>query len=130
MNRYWQCGQKFTRTPRVSKVPPIRRQNVLTAAEQAAAPIGSKDRLESPNDSHRSLPAVYRQKIFPKNCAITSVVAGVMRLIGSIFTAWVKRPATISIFLGVYGFNSPRRRMALVGILLCYLALTAARRGC
>ncbi|MDG2384021.1 MAG: hypothetical protein P8N76_20280 [Pirellulaceae bacterium] len=127
VNRCWQCGQTFTGNAQTSEVPPIRRQTVAFAGQEvddfdtAAGNRGTGDRVQSP--SYRPVKALYQQKIFRENCAITSVVVGVMTLIGSIFTSWVSLPGTVGIFLGTYGLQSPRRRMALVGISLCCLAL-------
>ena len=55
--------------------------------------------------------------------AVASLVLGILSLIASFYTAWAVIAAMVGVAMGVWGLYSTRRGPAVVGILLCCLAM-------
>ena len=55
--------------------------------------------------------------------AVAALALGLFSLIASFFTVMATVTAAVGVALGVWGLYSPRRKPAVVGLLLCCLAL-------
>jgi hypothetical protein len=58
--------------------------------------------------------------------AIAALVLGSMTLVASFYTVLAAIPAALGFALGAWGLFSPRRGPAILGLLLCFLALAIA----
>lgn len=126
VNRCWNCGQVIAGThesvPPIRQTPPGATQVTDEAAPRpAVATVPGRKRIQRPE---------YPQNVFAENCAISSVVVGVVTSLSSLFSVWVLIPAMIGVFLGLNGLSSSRRKTAMVGIGLCCLVFAfVATRG-
>ena len=127
VNRCWQCGQSFAGEATSSEIPPIRVPPVVsdTAVDGPDAAPSSAPAADAAAQRGRIVKPDYPGNVFRENCAISSVVVGVMMCLGSFLTFWVAIPATIGVLLGVNGLWSRRRITAAVGISLCSLAFVS-----
>jgi hypothetical protein len=136
VNRCWKCGQKFALPPEKDGRPPVRVALAAQGGEPLAAVLveaGSADGLSAPV----ALPRIVRPTTARTMDLLEARLAGQMALGGacaslvlgvlSAILAWLWPPAAIiavlGLGLGIWGLSSPRRGWALVGMLLCCLAI-------
>lgn len=65
----------------------------------------------------------YPDNVFRENLAVASVVVAFMSLLASLATPWSLIPSAVGFGLGILGFQSERRRSAIVGIVLAVIAI-------
>ena len=65
----------------------------------------------------------YPDNVLRENLAVASVVVAIMSLLASLVTPWALIPSAVGLGLGVLGFQSERRRTAIVGVVLSIVAI-------
>ena len=64
----------------------------------------------------------YPDNVLRENLAVASVVVAIMSLLASLVTPWALIPSAVGFGLGILGFQSERRRTAIVGVVLSVFA--------
>lgn len=140
VNRCWRCGTKVelgvlsgppARTdPAAAPLPAapaeVPNADVVVAelvpspSRQDAGPLASATPLIPPR------PSTLRRTSAAQGGAIAALVLGLMSLVASFYTLSAAIPAALGLILGAWGLFSPRRGPAILGLLLCFLALAVA----
>ncbi len=143
VNRCWKCGQIFSLPPEMDGRPPVRAaasaapaqplEAVIvdelavssgspfapTATLPTAAPRMAQSRLSSTAD----MIDARRAGLMAMGGTVTSLVLGLFSAILSAFWPPAAIVAVLGLVMGIWGLSSPRRNWALVGMLLCCLAI-------
>jgi len=123
VNRCWNCGKSIHGTS--DPLPPIRTAvgDAGTPEKDARTPR-SRAQPQTANDPFDS------RLGFRENCAISSVVVGVVTGLSMYLSWWSAIPAMMGLVLGILGLSSSRRKTAAIGLLLCFLVFAgSAIRG-
>jgi hypothetical protein len=144
VNRCWKCGQAYALPPEKDGRPPVRAAAMVSANEPLeAVVVGEATSL--PNGvvgaTPAPLPVAIPRVIQPRPRSATELIdarrAGIMAMGGTVaslvlgvFAAilsaiWPPAAliAVLGLIMGIWGLSSPRRNWALVGMLLCCLAI-------
>ena len=151
VNRCWKCGQTFAQRPEIDGRPPVRAEaapagkqplDAIVVDESAA---GSSSGLRSPAAAvtpaavPRTIPSrrpttadlidARRAGMMAMGGTVASLVLGVFAALLAI--AWPPAAiiAVLGLVMGIWGLHSPRRNLALVGMLLCCLAIGLGTYG-
>lgn len=120
VNRCWKCGTEFEIAVNL-KVPPVRREPVVLASDQAAA-IQSGTSTLGPG----SLPfpmSIPFSELGRKRSAIASVVLGSLGCLWGLFSGWAIVLGMLGVALGLIGMLSHRDRdTATMGLVLSVIA--------
>lgn len=154
VNRCWKCGQMFALRPEIDGRPPVRSpaapaQEPIPAIIVDSAVPGAAAALPvepSPAGGHViSVPAprvvlprrnttaemieAHRLRMMAMGGTVASIVMGVFAAL--LATVWppVAIVAVLGLLMGIWGLYSPRRNWALVGMLLCCLAIGIGTYG-
>ena len=119
VNRCWNCGQSISGTS--ASLPPIRTN--VDDAGKAEIVAGS---LQSSVPSQTSYDPFNSRHRFRGNCAISSLVVGVVTVLSMFLSWWVAIPAMVGMVLGILGLSSNRRKTAAIGLLLCFLVFAGS----
>ncbi len=140
VNRCWRCGTRVESGVQSGTPPPpgpvagpmaaapteLPNEGVVVAelvpppARQDAGPLSSATPISRPR------PATLRRMSAAQGGAIAALVLGLMSVVASFYTALAAVPAALGMALGAWGLFSPRRGPAILGLLLCLLALASA----
>lgn len=129
VNRCWKCGQALALHPETDGRPPIRSpaaggQEPLSARvlsdHAAAAP---EPRVTHRRQSTSDQIDARRASVMAMGGTVTAVVLGLFS--GLLAIVWPPAAviAVLGLVMGIWGLRSPRRNLALVGMLLCCLAI-------
>jgi hypothetical protein len=152
VNRCWKCGQTFAQRPEIDGRPPVRTdapagQQPLEAIviEQASAasaemvgpalPPSSPRPVAVPrfNQPRRATTAELIDARRTGQMAMGGTVASLVLGVFSALLALAWPPAAViavlGLVMGIWGLYSPRRNLALVGMLLCCLAIGLGTYG-
>jgi len=154
VNRCWKCGQMFALRPEIDGRPPVRSvaaasQEPIQAPAVPASPMGTAGELSAalPVPSVRVTPVpaprvalprrnstaemieAHRLRMMAMGGTVASVVMGLFAAL--LATVWppVAIVAVIGLLMGIWGLYSPRRNWALLGMLLCCLAIGIGTYG-
>jgi hypothetical protein len=159
VNRCWKCGQVFARHPESDGLPPVRMERPPAAGEPLeaivlddagqAAPVAvaappaagfppppvaptvqfiPKPIAAAPSTA--KLVEARRQSLVAMGGTVGALAIGVFALILAPFRFEAAIVGLIGLGLGLWGLHSPKRNWALVGLLLCCLAIgLGAYRG-
>jgi hypothetical protein len=152
VNRCWKCGQMFALHPEMDGRPPVRAEAVVGGNEALNA-IVVEPAVGNPMQPPEGGPAVaslatptlaqppMARVIQPRRASAAELIdarrAGMMAMGGTVtslvlgvFAAglaaiWppAAMVAVLGLVMGIWGLSSPRRNWALVGMLLCCLAI-------
>lgn len=114
VNRCWRCGTRLEPGEDV----------VMAALVQAPRKEAALPPLGAPVSPPR--PAHLRRLTAAQGGAIAALVLGLMSVVASFYTELAAVPAALGLGLGAWGLFSPRRGPAILGLLLCLLALAVA----
>jgi len=112
-------------SPPTAAYPPVVARRVGSPFAESAGPTG-----DGPAD--RAPPAkthyVVRQASYPRHLAsiggsIAALVLGILSMIACFYTAGAVVTAVIGLLMGIWGLYSTRRGPAIIGILLCCVAM-------
>ncbi len=149
VNRCWKCGLAFQVRPTVDGLPPVRAEVVAAAAAVATLPAGqavearvlddvaasdSAQQLTAtsimppPHPLATPLPPRPRVSRAPTNIAAeggayAALVLGLFGLLLSWSLFYGALVALVGLLAGIWGIYSPRRNVALIGMLLCAVAM-------
>lgn len=152
VNRCWKCGQQFAARPTVEGLPPVRADlpgagsEPLEAKVLDDAAVAVLDQpgaypaaepaifsypphpLATPLPTPLPLPSLHRPVKHPPNIAALggaygAVLLGLFGLALAPFRFEAAIVALVGLFAGLWGIYSPRRNWALIGMLLCALAI-------
>ncbi len=132
VNRCWRCGHSFSAIPDQGGLPPVRRPPqkedgdgpvaaTLTEGEVTPTPRRSPD---SPFMSPLKRTLRSSRNAIHECSSPSAVILGGFALLTSIWTLWSSVPAILGFLLGLLGLRSPRPLTAVLGLLLCCLALS------
>jgi hypothetical protein len=137
VNRCWKCGQALALHPEIDGRPPVRAQ--ATADQQQPLPATvlednpAAGTIQQPV-AHAST-ATYRRpqtsevvdarraSMMAMGGTVASIVLGIFSALLSILWPPAAIIAVLGLAMGIWGLRSPRRNLALVGMLLCCLAI-------
>lgn len=128
VNRCWRCGTKVELDAQAALHPPTEEPGediviaalAVPAARKEAATPSPVAPISPPRPSH------LRRLTAAQGGAIAALVLGLMSLVTSFYTGLAAIPAALGLGLGAWGLFSPRRGPAILGLLLCLLALAVA----
>lgn len=147
VNRCWKCGQDFQVRPTVDGLPPVRAEVVAAAAATAGGPALEARVLEDARAGARDVqqtapavaplpphplatpapprPSVSRAptNIAAEGGAYAALLLGLFGLVLSWSLFYGALVAFVGLLAGIWGIYSPRRNVALVGMLLCAIAM-------
>jgi hypothetical protein len=151
VNRCWKCGNSLALRPEIDGRPPVRRQSPPGAQEPldaivleqgvelATAFAGGQSpfmatavaaRQTSPRrPSTGELIDARRASLMAMGGTVGSLVLGLFAAILAILWPPAAIIAVLGLALGIWGLSSPRRNLALVGMLLCCLAIGLGAYG-
>jgi hypothetical protein len=140
VNRCWKCGQTFAQRPEIDGRPPVRAE-----AAPAGQPPLEAIVVEQAMPDTGKMPAAPGAPIWPAAAArrattaelidarragqmamggtVASLVLGIFSVLLSIVWPLAAVIAVLGLIMGIWGLYSPRRNLALVGMLLCCLAI-------
>ncbi len=149
VNRCWKCGQAFQARPTVDGLPPVRAE-VVAAAAVASLPAGQAVEARvldnslsgaptailvalpaAPLPSHplatppAPRPGVSRAptNVAAEGGAYAALALGLFGLVLSWSLFYGALVALVGLLAGIWGIYSPRRNVALIGMLLCAVAM-------
>lgn len=145
VNRCWKCGQTFALPPEMDGRPPVRAESVgpvqpleaiivdELAVPAGGSPFGPGGPTNLPSAMQRvasSRPASTAELIEARRAGLMAMGGTVTSLVLGLFSAifaalWPPAAivAVLGLVMGIWGLSSPRRNLALVGMLLCCLAI-------
>ena len=149
VNRCWKCGQMFALHPEIDGTPPVRAERPVSNEPRQATVIAQ---LAGQAVATGSLPPTSATAWMPRPAPPRRVTtgeliearrAGQMAMGGTVASmvlglfaacfALVWPPAAIiavlGLMMGIWGLYSPRRNWALVGMLICCLAIGVGMYG-
>jgi hypothetical protein len=137
VNRCWKCGQTFAVHPQADGQPPVRVDTATIGDEQpmdavvleeglaeaamaqyAAAqvvrprPISTSERIDAK-----------RKSLMAMGGTVGSLVLAIFALAIAAFRFEAALIAALGLVMGIWGLYSPRRGLALVAMLLCWLGI-------
>lgn len=128
VNRCWKCGQTLALHPEADGRPPVRANAAsgqptappaagAGALSPAAAPAGPR-RPQSGNVAEAR-----RASMMAMGGTVASLVLGIFAGLLALLWPPAALIAVLGLAMGIWGLRSPRRNLALVGMLLCCLAI-------
>jgi hypothetical protein len=146
VNRCWKCGQMFALPPEMDGRPPVRTTPAANTGQpleaiivdELAVPTGSPFGPGGPAavlpaaaprmaqarvSSTAELIEARRAGLMAMGGTVTSLVLGLFSTILSVIWPPAAIVAVLGLVMGIWGLSSPRRNWALVGMLLCCLAI-------
>lgn len=148
VNRCWKCGQDFQVRPTVDGLPPVRAEVVAATAAAATATGGQALEARIVDDAAQTAvvappqattplpphplatpapprPSVSRAptNVAAEGGAYAALVLGLFGLVLSWSLFYGALVAFVGLLAGIWGIYSPRRNVALVGMLLCAVAM-------
>jgi hypothetical protein len=145
VNRCWKCGQMFALPPEMDGRPPVRAAATVAPGQpleaiivdelavSAGSPFGPGGPTILPSAMPRivsSRPASTADLIDARRAGLMAMGGTVTSLLLGLFSAifaalWPPAAivAVLGLVMGIWGLSSPRRNWALVGMLLCCLAI-------
>src|SRR5262245_32925531 len=150
VNRCWKCGQPFALHPEIDGRPPVRAEAqaaggqplnaIVVEQSPATAVLGGQTAQPIPVAAPRFItprPASTAELVDARRAAmmamggtVASVVLGLFGAGLSFFWWPAAMIAIIGLAMGIWGLGSPRRNWALIGMLLCCLAIGLGAYGC
>ena len=130
VNRCWKCGQKFAVHAETGGQPPVRVEQLPTNPDEAVdavvidektaampfaaapAPLSTSERIDAK-----------RQSLMAMGGTVGSLVLAVFALALAAFRFEAALIAALGLAMGIWGLYSPRRRLALIAMLLCWLGI-------
>jgi hypothetical protein len=158
VNRCWKCGQTFALHPEIDGRPPVRAE-LPSGAGQPLEAIIVEQAGETPTAAHAGgdavqlalptpvIPVATPRYVLPRPASTSELIdarrAGLMAMGGTVASivlgvfaaglAMVWPPAAmiavLGLVMGIWGLHSPRRNWALIGMLLCCLAIGLGAYG-
>jgi hypothetical protein len=144
VNRCWKCGQTFALHPDIDGRPPVRAESAAPLGQPLEAivvepttPLSSEAPLAvaAPrfNLPTRSPTSDYidarRASMMAMGGTVTSIVLGVFAALIALIWPPAAAIAVLGLAMGIWGLSSPKRNWALVGMLLCCLAIGIGTYG-
>jgi hypothetical protein len=157
VNRCWKCGQTFALHPEIDGRPPVRAEAPADTGQpleaividEAAQTSGAMAPLtaDMPKPAAPVIPVAAPRYTLPRRATTAELVdarrAGMMAMGGTVaslvlgifsLVLAVRWPpaamiAVLGLAMGIWGLRSPRRNWALVGMLLCCLAIGLGAYG-
>jgi len=143
VNRCWKCGQKFALHPEIDGRPPVRAASMAgggqpveaIVVEQGALPPSGVVPVAAPRWVQPGRPSTgdvidaRRASMMAMGGTVTSIVLGVFAAVFAIIWPPAAAIAVLGLAMGVWGLSSQRRNWALVGMLLCCLAIGIGTYG-
>ena len=150
VNRCWKCGNPLALRPEIDGRPPVRSQLPVNQQEPLDAIVMEPDAgltaataaghvpiraaaVEQQRPQRRpptgELIDARRASLMAMGGTVGSLVLGLFAAMLSILWPPAAMIAVLGLGLGIWGLNSPRRNMALVGMLLCCLAIGLGTYG-
>jgi len=140
VNRCWRCGQAFAVAPPPNEAPTA---SVAATGDQPLVEIVDAERgdayaytAEAGGQRWSTAPRTTAELIDARKAGmmamggtVTSLVLGILALVLASFWPPAAIIAIVGIGMGIWGLSSPRRNLALVGMLLCCLAIGIGTYG-
>lgn len=142
VNRCWKCGQMFALRPEIDGRPPVRTEAPVSTEQPLAAIVIQQDQEQPAAAALPPAMVVAPRYIQPPRKATTaemidarrnsmmamggtvaSLVLGIFSIILTMLWAPAVIIAVLGLVMGIWGLYSPRRNLALVGMLLCCLGI-------
>jgi hypothetical protein len=144
VNRCWKCGQTFALHPEMDGRPPVRAEaaggsgqplEAIVVEQGAAQPLASAVPIAVPHWGQPRRAATSdiidarRASMMAMGGTVTSLVLGIFAALFALIWPPAALIAVLGLAMGVWGLSSPRRNWALVGMLLCCLAIGVGAYG-
>ena len=139
VNRCWKCGQAFALPPEMDGRPPVRAVAAVgssqpleaivvehvskTSGSSLSVPVASSRPIPSRMSSTAELIEARRAGLMAMGGTVTSLVLGLFSAVLAALWPPAAIVAVLGLMMGIWGLSSPRRNWALVGMLLCCLAI-------
>ncbi len=144
VNRCWKCGQAFALHPEIDGRPPVRMESAASGSQpleaivvehSASLPTAPPVAVVVPQwapprrVSTGDLIDARRAGMMAMGGTVTSIVLGVFAAIFALLWPPAALIAVLGLAMGVWGLTSPKRNWALIGMLLCCLAIGIGTYG-
>jgi hypothetical protein len=144
VNRCWKCGQTFALHPEIDGRPPVRAESAVGGGqaleaiivEQAgtlptapAVAVAVQRWVQPSRASTGDLIDARRAGMMAMGGTVTSIVLGVFAATFALVWPPAALIAVLGLAMGVWGLSSPKRNWALIGMLLCCLAIGIGTYG-
>jgi hypothetical protein len=151
VNRCWKCGQAFALHPEMDGRPPVRAEappdtgrpldamvlepGTKTSAASVGAPPSATIPVAAPRfipprrSSTAELVDARRAAMMAMGGTVASIVLGIFAAGLAVVWPPVAVIAILGLAMGIWGLGSPRRNWALIGMLLCCLAIGLGAYG-
>ncbi len=141
VNRCWKCGHSFSLRPETDGRPPVRVEAVVGQGANVTSPLEAQvleDGWAVAPPLAPQAPAIVKasvrlrtgNNVDARRASHMAMGGTVSSLVLGAFAAvlgWLWPPAAliavIGLMMGIWGLSSPKRNLALVGMLLCCLAI-------
>jgi hypothetical protein len=137
VNRCWKCGQALALHPETDGRPPVRAQGSASQQTPLAATVLDNDQTQvvAALPAAPAKAATYRQpqtseivdarraSMMAMGGTVASIVLGIFAALLALLWPPAAIIAVLGLVMGIWGLRSPRRNLALVGMLLCCLAI-------
>jgi len=149
VNRCWKCGQMFALRPEIDGRPPVRAEPTAPAelpiaaivaehdqgqpaaavaapARPSVVPVSRPPYVQPRKATTAELIDARRSGMMAMGGTVASLVLGVLSIGLAALWAPAGVIAILGLVMGIWGLYSPRRNLALTGMLLCCLGIGVA----
>jgi hypothetical protein len=130
VNRCWRCGQAYAVPP--PNTPPSSSgsgNELVLAAAVVEHPGTERTYKAARRQTTAELIDARKAGLMAMGGTVTSLVLGLLATLLAFFWPPAAIIAVIGLGMGIWGLSSPRRNLALVGMLLCCLAIGVGTFG-
>jgi hypothetical protein len=145
VNRCWKCGQPFALHPEIDGRPPVRAETPPDASQPleatvvdpssgglpaaATIPVAAPRFTLPRRSSTAELVDARRAAMMAMGGTVASIVLGIFAAGLAVIWPPAAIIAILGLAMGIWGLGSPRRNWALIGMLLCCLAIGLGAYG-
>ena len=121
VNRCWKCGQTFDVTSPANEQPV--EATVIDTLAMPLAPVAVPVYAQQRRATTAELIEARRAGMMAMGGTVTSLVLGVFAAVMAFVWPLAALIAVLGLIMGIWGLQSPKRNLALVGMLLCCLSI-------
>jgi hypothetical protein len=145
VNRCWKCGQAFALHPEIDGRPPVRAESEAATSTPldalivgpatgelpatATIPVAAPRFIPPRRSSTAELVDARRAAVMAMGGTVASIVLGIFAAALAVIWPPAAIIAILGLAMGIWGLGSPRRNWALIGMLLCCLAIGLGAYG-
>ena len=122
VNRCWKCGQTFEVRPPVPEEPPVE-ATAVDAPAMPLVPVAPPAYVSMRPPTTGELIEARRAGMMAMGGTVASLVLGIFAAAVAFVWPLASLIAVLGLIMGIWGLQSPKRNLALIGMLLCCLSI-------